>query len=81
MGFNWLRKNYSAKSERREEIEVTIKLPDKLSAPVIKGQIVGEQCYYVNGELVKSLPVKAVKDVSRIDYQFCLKKLVKLALL
>lgn len=64
-----------------EEIEVTIKLPDKLSAPVIKGQIVGEQCYYVNGELVKSLPVKAVKDVSRIDYKFCLKKLVKLALL
>ena len=67
--------------EKGDRIQIKMKLPEKIAAPVEHGQKIGEQKYYVNGELYTTLPVVAVHEVLRIDYVFCLKKLLKMIVL
>jgi len=60
-----------------DQVEIKWQLPETLEAPVICGQQVGEQQYYVNGTLYERVPVYAADTVLKIDYLFCLKKVWK----
>lgn len=60
-----------------DRVEVKWTLPDKLTAPVRAGDVVGREAFYVNGELYESIPVTAAESVPQITYVFCLKKVIR----
>lgn len=60
-----------------DKVEVKWTLPDKLTAPVQAGDVVGKEAFYVNGELYESIPVTAAENVPEITYVFCLKKVIR----
>ena len=64
-----------------DEVKVEWTLPDHLEAPVEKGDEVGKQSYFVNGELYAFIPVKAGKTVLKITYPYCVRRVVRMALL
>ncbi len=64
-----------------DRVEVKWTLPDRLTAPVTEGEVVGKQSFYVNGELYWSIPVTVKEGVSEITYGYCLKKMIKNILL
>ena len=66
---------------KNDRIEVVSRVPEFLLAPISAGEKVGEQNYYVNGTLFATLPVYTVNNVFRINYMFCLKKIISRMLL
>ncbi len=64
-----------------DTVEVKWELPGGLTAPVEKGQPVGKELFYVNGELYASLAVTAAKDVEAIDFPYCLRSVLAAAFL
>ena len=61
-----------------EKVDSIIKqynIPDKLKAPVKKGQVVGYADYYLNDNKIGSVELKACKDVSKATYIDYLKKI------
>lgn len=56
-----------------EEAEVRYEYPDKLSAPVKKGQPVGKADYYLGDTLLASYPVCAAEPVEKHTVWRCLK--------
>lgn len=58
-----------------EKVEIIYDLPEKLEAPVRKGQQVGSVSYYIDGVLLKTYPVFAQKEIKQIDYDWCLEKI------
>lgn len=65
----------------QDRVEVKWTLPDRLEAPVQKGEVVGKEAFYVNGELYRSIPVTAAENVEKINYLYCLKKVFEAAFL
>jgi D-alanyl-D-alanine carboxypeptidase (penicillin-binding protein 5/6) len=61
-----------------EKIEIVYELPDKLQAPVTKGQIAGSAKYYIGERLFKEIPIYTAKDIAKIDYKYCFMELWKL---
>lgn len=57
-----------------EEIRVVYQIPDRLKAPVRKGQQVGKVQYFLNEELLKEYPVYAKREVDELDFRWCWKK-------
>ena len=66
---------------KNDRVEVVCQAPRILSAPIAAGEKVGEQKYYLNGTLFAVLPMCAVNNVLRINYRFCLKKMISRMLL
>lgn len=64
-----------------DEVSVEWKLPGKLTAPVTKGQEVGRESFYVNGELYAFIPVTAMENVPEITYTYCIRKILHIILL
>ncbi len=64
-----------------DRVEVEWKLPEKLTAPVTKGQEVGGESFYVNGELYAFIPVTAMENVPEITYTYCIRKILHIILL
>jgi len=64
-----------------DRVEVILEMPERLQAPVSAGEKVGEQRYYINGELIETLSVVSVQKSLKIDYVFWVKKIVNLILL
>lgn len=60
-----------------ETYQIEYKLPKTLEAPVVKNSKVGEVNYYLNEELVMQYPVYALEEVEAIDFEWCLKRLLK----
>lgn len=60
-----------------EEITVSFEKVDGLTAPVEKGQEVGALYYMVGEEKWKTVKVVTSTEIERIDWQWCLKTLVK----
>lgn len=60
-----------------ETYQIEYKLPKTLEAPVVKNSKVGEVNYYLNEELVMQYPVYALEEVEVIDFEWCLKRLLK----
>lgn len=61
-----------------EEVTVSRELPERLLAPVRKGQTVGTVTYRLNGEAVKTFPVYLTEGVEKISFRWCLKRVLLL---
>jgi len=54
-----------------DSVQVEVLMPDSLTAPVEKGEIIGTVIYYVNGEVLDLFPVCTEEDAPSIDYEWC----------
>ncbi len=64
-----------------EKVEVTVKLPQKLQAPVSEGMQVGRITYSLNGENIFTEQIVASQSVDKIDFPWCLGKILGIFLL
>ena len=51
--------------------------PSELQAPVEAGEIVGTAAYYLTNEIVDLFPVYAAETVQKIDYWWCLNRILQ----
>lgn len=67
----------STTGENVEDITKKISLKEKIAAPVKKGDVLGKAEYYLGEKLVGTVDIVAVKDVRKMIYKDCLKKLIR----
>lgn len=48
----------------------------ELTAPVQKGDVIGEAVYYYDGQRIGAIPLLAAEDVEAITYGFCFRKML-----
>ncbi len=70
--------NLSLLMRKDEQVSVEYVIPEYLEAPVQAGSAVGEARYSIDGSYYTSVPIYAVKSIEKIDYPFCLKKVLNL---
>ena len=58
-----------------ERVNISVKLPDTLKAPVEKGEEVGKLVYSLDGTVIRREPVYAACEMDAIDYWWCLEQL------
>ena len=64
---------------RKDEIvSILYELPVYLEAPVAQGQVAGYAKYYINNIFYDEVPIRTVEEVPRINYGFCIQKLIGL---
>lgn len=61
-------------SEKGETVICKIEIPQKVSAPVLKGEKLGRIAYYLDGKLIDFYPVYAEKSVEKSVLNGTLKK-------
>ncbi len=61
-----------------EQVKIVYQVPRSLKAPVKAGTAVGHAKYYIGGVLYTEIPIYTTKDVSKIDYPYCLKEILKM---
>ena len=61
--------------EKAENITRQYNLPEKIKAPVEEGQVLGSVDYYLNGNKIGSVELKACKKVSKASYIDYFKKI------
>lgn len=72
--------SFSALMNENESAEYFYNYPEKLQAPIKKGQIIGTVEITIDKEPVWSYPIRAKNSVEKIDLEFCLKKILKLVI-
>lgn len=60
-----------------EEVEVKTEVEKELLAPVNPGDIVGSIKYYLDGKIISAYTIIAKEDIKKIDYKWCLEKIIK----
>ena len=70
-------KEYGMLMREDEEIHTEYEVEDKLSAPVKEGTPVGEIRYLVNGEICKTDDIIVGSSVKKINFIWCLNKVVQ----
>lgn len=63
--------------KENEEVEVKAELEKELTAPVNAGDIVGSIKYYLEGKVISAYTIIAKKSIKKIDYKWCLEKIIK----
>ncbi len=61
-----------------EKVEIIYNIPSTLSAPIRQGQQIGEVEYYIEGIHLKTYPVYALESVEKIDFSWCLQKIIEI---
>lgn len=63
----------------RQDEAVTTKftVPEKLTAPVEKGETVGTKTYYLNGKELASYHIITQESVKKIDFPWCLRRVMQ----
>ena len=61
----------------RELIEHSITLPDNITAPVRKGDVIGSITYTLNGEVIGKNDITALEDADKIGYTGILTRILK----
>ena len=61
-----------------EKVTAEYQLPDYIEAPIKADSVIGEIKYYINQQYYDSLPIYASTDVPRINYLFCLIRMLNL---
>ena len=61
-----------------ELVDIEYDIPSYLQAPVKAGEVVGYARYYIDGNLYEELPILTTTDIAKIDFKFCLNKLLEL---
>lgn len=56
--------------KKDETVICRTEIPQKVSAPVLKGEKLGRIAYYLNGKLIDSYPVYAEKTVEKISFKW-----------
>ncbi len=75
--FSYICKN----NETPESVEKKIILPDEISAPVNKHDVIGKAEYYIGGKLIGTVNIKAGEEIKKADYIYNLLKVLKNGLL
>ena len=60
--------------KKGETVICKIEIPQKVSAPVLKGEKLGRIAYYLDGKLIDSYPVYAEKSVEKISFKWYTEK-------
>ncbi len=60
-----------------EEIITEYELPERLTAPVEEGQIVGCERYLLEGEIIAEFPIKTAISVDKITLWYCFRQIVE----
>lgn len=63
-----------------EEVDIIYSMPEFISAPIEINQEIGNVNIYVDGKLIKSLPILAKEEVQEKDYMWCLEYVIKMFL-
>lgn len=61
-----------------EKVRIEYDLPEILTAPVEKGKQVGTARYYIDDKLYTEIPIYATEESKRIDFIFCLKRIISI---
>lgn len=61
-----------------ESVKIVYNIPHMLQAPVKADVVVGKASYYINGLLYAELPIYTTQDIKKIDFEFCLQKILKM---
>lgn len=61
-----------------EAVRIEYDIPKMLQAPVKSNRVIGKASYYINDMLYTEIPIYTTTDIAKIDYPFCLRKLIKL---
>jgi D-alanyl-D-alanine carboxypeptidase (penicillin-binding protein 5/6) len=59
-----------------EKVTVKTSIPDKIEAPVKKGQKIGSVTYWLNNQPVKEYPVYLTEGTKRLTVIWCIKNMV-----
>lgn len=62
---------------KKEELTREVILPDRVKAPLVRGDIIGEISLKLDGEEVATVPLVAAEDVGRISFLGLLGKLLR----
>ena len=60
--------------KKGETVTCKIEIPQKVSAPVLKGEKLGRIAYYLDGKLIDFYPVYAEKSVEKISFKWYTEK-------
>ena len=60
-----------------DETRVEVLMPNEMTAPVEKGEIIGAVIYYVNEKILDLFPVYTTEAVPKIDYIWCLERMAR----
>lgn len=60
-----------------EEVELTVKLPESLCAPVQENMVVGEILYTLDGQIIRRDPIKVLHSVKKISIFWCLEQVCR----
>lgn len=63
--------------EKISQVKATVELPEKLSAPLAKGEAVGRVVYSLDGEVIGETPVVVSSAVTRISFFEILRRLLE----
>ncbi len=61
-----------------ETVEIVYDIPSVLSAPIKKGEQIGTATYYIEGMHLKTYPIYALESVKKIDFAWCLEKIIEI---
>lgn len=61
-----------------EKVTIDYHIPEYLSAPVKVKEKVGSAKYYINDDLYAEIPIFTTDESKKIDYEFCLRRILKL---
>lgn len=59
-----------------EKVRIEYELPQVLQAPIKEKTKVGIAKYYIDDVLYEQIPIYTTRDIAKIDFQFCLKKIL-----
>ena len=54
--------------KKEEKQEKKVFLPKQLQAPVKEGQKIGRVCYYVEGELLREIPLYSDRQITKMTF-------------
>ena len=63
--------------KEEDAFHMDVLMPDRLKAPVEKGEIVGTVVYYLYGEVFDLYPIYIEEDSPVIDYPWCLRQIIE----
>lgn len=64
--------------KKSDIVRIEYKIPTVIVAPITVDTVVGSAKYYVNNELIEEVPILTADNISKIDFQFCINKVLKL---
>jgi len=68
------RKSETVLLKEGEQVQFDYQLPEKMEAPVQKGEVVGKVTYTVDGNIYRQKDIILTADVKEVDFKWCFEK-------